>query len=192
MFLCMNVSIFNTLIFTFFQVGAEKELNGSMYMEEGNGMNITSLYHGAWPLTPNKKGLWSWLKCVYRKQGNIRPHFIFTPFSLVVSEWIWDWANSNVSNCLSINTVVSGRIHDGAKLLASKGRMKITRSEITLTFEWNFRNKPKLLYLLFQRIKILGLPSWISRGYLKSFTIEHNENLLKIYQIFTFFFSLCL
>ncbi|XP_078329489.1 uncharacterized protein LOC111111223 isoform X2 [Crassostrea virginica] len=34
---------------------AEKEMNGTPYPEEGSEGNITSLYHGAWPLTPSKK-----------------------------------------------------------------------------------------------------------------------------------------
>lgn len=38
----------------------------------------------------------------YCKQGNICPRLIFTPFALVVSGGIKDWANSNVFNYLSL------------------------------------------------------------------------------------------
>ena len=43
----------------------------------------------------------------------------FRFFALVVRWLFLDWANSNVSNYLPLNTTVSGRIQDGAKLFAS-------------------------------------------------------------------------
>lgn len=50
----------------------------------------------------------------YSIQGKIGHHFVFAPIAFTGS-----WANSNISNLFSLNTNVSERIQDEAKLFAS-------------------------------------------------------------------------
>lgn len=57
--------------------------------------------------------------------GKLSPHVIF---ALVVIGRIQDFMNSNVSNNLPLNTTVSGRNQNGAKLYTSvEGRKDMTR-----------------------------------------------------------------
>lgn len=65
------------------------------------------------------------------------PRFIFTPFAVIVSGRIQDWANYNVSYYLSLNTSVSGRILYGAKLFARIEGRKLQWVKIALYTELN-------------------------------------------------------
>lgn len=59
--------------------------------------------------------------CIQRK---ICSRFSIAPFALVASDRIYNWANSNVPNCISLNTTLYRQIQEEAKLYARKEQWK--------------------------------------------------------------------
>ena len=68
----------------------------------------------------------------YCTQGNICPHVLFAPFTIVVSGRIQDWANSILANNISSNLFAYGRISDGTKTVCKCRRAKKYGAKITL------------------------------------------------------------
>lgn len=116
-------------VFKVFLIEVRKDTSEDfLYLDEVYiGKNPTSVEEGT--VQGRKIHVFSSIKEAGRRllyTGKYSHRFIFAPFNLVVCRQIYDWANSYVSNYLSLNTTTSGRIQDGAKSFVSEEGRKIT------------------------------------------------------------------